>query len=109
MNKSQESAIKYFKEEIIEMRINSLNSHQGDPSRLCKVERFEVEPTEYGTFWVSAEVAAGEVGSMLHAVTSERWFVEVGKRGALNAHSFPKSLEDYKGRSWCGVNIKARF
>ena len=38
--------------------------------------------------------------------TSDRWFVLCGKRGGLRAMDYPQSLREYKGKSWCGINIE---
>lgn len=74
----------------------------------AKITEWDVEATDHGTFWIKAqtEYTALPENNVLRALSHEFWHVSVGKRGSLTAWTYPKSLKQFKGKSFLGVNIK---
>jgi hypothetical protein len=74
------------------------------------ISKFNVEPTDYNRdFWVSAEVELANLGegNLLRALCHEWWFLHIGPRGKITAHSYPQSYEQFKGkRNGFGINFK---
>ena len=104
MNKAQESAVAIFKKFLATVHIS-----QHDVEKYGKaVSKFEVEATEYGTFWIIAEIDYTNLpeGNTLRFVGREFWMVSVGKRGGLVARQFPKSFEQFIGRSKNAFGMK---
>lgn len=96
MNKHQAAAYEYIK------RITG--ERAGD---LVKAE-FSSSPTDYGTVWVRVEYSA-KPGSLLDAiVSSDGWFIQIGPRGKAVAWSYPKAVEQFAGRKWCGIHIRRK-
>lgn len=103
MNKSQQNAINFLRS-----RLEQSISPDSAERYGARVSVFEVKPTDYGTFWVRAEINYDglEPGNLLRFLCHEHWYVAVGKRGALIAHMYPDSLKQFKGRKFGGINIK---
>jgi hypothetical protein len=84
-------------------------SRDFDEARGETFTKFEVTPTgyDYG-FWVSAEVEMTGLGknNVLRILSEEHWHVYIGPRGKIDAHSYPRSLEQFKGGEFLGINIK---
>ena len=98
MNKNQHNAIEYFK--------RTLNDRITLTDRIKRgkmVTVFEVEPTDYGTFWIRAEVEMTGLpeGNLLRFLDREHWFVHVGKLGRMDAHQYPKCFEQFKHKPKC--------
>lgn len=100
MNRAQQKALDYFRQHLTSNL--SKNPAYGDT-----VTVFNAEPTSYGTLWITArtEMVGLPEGNVLRCVSAEHWFVSVGKRGALTVKMGPKSLKQFKGRKFMGLNI----
>ena len=88
MNIAQETAIEYLE--------NALTS------RLTEIKSVEITPTEYGTYWV--DVSTGYIDQDDEFDRKQNWFIQVGKRGGLVAHSYPASVKDMK--KFLNITIK---
>jgi hypothetical protein len=104
MNKSQTKAIERVRH-LLQSRISESAAEKYGQ----KITKFEVEPTDYGTLWVSAEVdhTALPDTNLLKALDHEHWLISIGKRGAITAHSFPRAFEQFAGSGYLGMNIKS--
>jgi hypothetical protein len=93
MTKSQERAIAYFRR-FMEGQLNKTEAY-GDT-----LVTFEVTATSYGTFWILAKTDMVKLGenNVLRFVEAQHWFVHVGKRGALEVKSAPKSFKQFNGK-----------
>ena len=68
----------------------------------------EVMRTSYGTAWVAIRPdipTLGEDNLLRNLERIETWHVHIGKRGKLEAWTYPKSLQQFAGKTWCGINI----
>ena len=104
MNKSQTNAIERVRH-LIQRNISTSSAERYGQ----KITKFEVEPTTYGTLWVSVEVddTALPDSNLLKFMDHAHWLISIGKRGGITAHTYPRSLEQFAGSNWCGINIKA--
>ncbi|CAB4152022.1 hypothetical protein UFOVP938_60 [uncultured Caudovirales phage] len=104
MNKSQTKAIETFRKFLL-----SDDNFGGTKDHPLELTEFSVKPTEYGTAWISAELEITSLPktSLLRALDRQSWFVEVGKLGCLTVHIGRKSLEQFKGKKFFGMNIKS--
>lgn len=78
-----------------------------NPERGDIVDKFELTATDYGAVWVCATtdmVKLGE-GNLLRALDRQHWFVQIGKGGAINVYSCPKSMRQFKGRRAFNMNF----
>lgn len=48
----------------------------------------------------------GEGNLLRFIVSGERWHLFIGPRGGVEAVSYPKSIEQFKGRQFMGINIR---
>lgn len=93
MTKSQENAIARFRRKF--------DHDMESMAKYGAVLKFEVSGTEHGTAWIRAQINLEGLneGNLLRCLTSmDDWFVHVGKNGALVAHRYPKSCNQFKGR-----------
>lgn len=99
MTKSQERAIAYFRG-FMERQLNT-NPAYGDT-----IDTWKVEPTSYGTFWITATTDMTKLGegNLLRALDRQHWFVSVGRRGALEVKSAPKSFKQFNGKRAFSMN-----
>lgn len=71
--------------------------------------QFTVKATSYGTAWVTVHADVPSLGenNVLRVLTcgDNYWHVEVGKRGKLTAFAYPRSVEQFAGKEWCGIHI----
>lgn len=104
MNKSQTAAVERVRR-LIQGGITQVSAERYGR----KITKFDVETTTYGTLWISVEVddTALPDTNVLKFMDHEHWYISIGKRGAITAHSYPRSLEQFAGSSYCGINIKA--
>lgn len=93
MTKSQERAVAYFRRFMQDQLCKT--AEYGD-----ELVTFEVTPTDYGTFWILAKTDMTKLGenNVLRFVSAQHWFVSVGKRGALEVKSAPKSFKQFNGK-----------
>lgn len=99
-SKSQQAAIDHLRRVI---------SRDFDEAHGEDFSKFEVEGTGYDAgFWVKAEVEMLGLSesNLLRALSHEHWFVFIGPRGRIDAHSYPDSLKQFKGRQFFSINIK---
>jgi hypothetical protein len=99
MNAAQQNAIAKFKS-FLTSRDNG-NYSEGIP-----VELTAFEPrVDGGMVFVSAQTDMGKEGTMLRALSHEHWLLIVGKRGAVTVKMGPRSLKQFNGRKFLGMNI----
>ena len=70
---------------------------------------FELVSAGYNAaWWLSAETEMMGLGenNVLRALDHTYWHFFIGARGAVEALSYPKSYEQFKGRMAFGMNIK---
>jgi len=100
----QQRAIDGFRR-YLEENLND-NPEYGDT-----ITKFELVATGYdASWWLSAEtemMGLGE-GNLLRALDHHYWHIFVGPRGALTAHSYPKSLEQFKGGRFTPANLNIK-
>jgi hypothetical protein len=68
----------------------------------------EVKRTSYGTAWVTIRPdipSLPETNALRGCERIDSWHVHVGKRGKLEAWSYPHSLDQFAGETWCGIHI----
>ncbi len=100
LNQKQQQAITRLKD--------VMTIHQGQTKYPLNLTRFEVTKSEYGDVMISAEMQHGDTvpeNSLLRIVDRQFWVVFVGKRGALTAKIGPKSLQQFQGKKFLGINI----
>lgn len=102
MTKTQTEAIEFIKRTITD----HLTAHAREKYG-AQITKCEVKQSEYA-LWLSIETEYTTLpeDNVLRAVSHEFWFFELGKRGAITAHIYPKSLNQFKGRKAFGFNIK---
>ena len=90
LNKSQERSIDRLCDYIAEGL-----SDIGDE----EITLVEIEEAAYcEEFWLRVRTEhTSSKGTLLSALCDQWWFVLVGKRGALTAHQYPKSYEQFIG------------
>lgn len=106
---SRNGANRFSQDQAIGRFRSFLNNHQsGTDQYQREITEFKVTDTSYGIKWISAqqEITSLPKGNLLRALDHNYWHIEVGKRGALTAHAYPKSLEQFKGKKFFGINIK---
>jgi len=106
MNKSQQKAIELFK-----YRVEQFFSAHDVKEYGAKITRFDVrdEPcgnSRFVSVAVETELTALPNGNLLKALDHTHWLAFIGDKGAINLHSGPKSLEQFKGKKqYMGMNI----
>lgn len=58
--------------------------------------------------WVTVrpDIPSLPPGNALRVTTAiETWHVHIGKRGKLEAWTYPRSLDQFAGREWCGIHV----
>ena len=105
MNKAQQTAIARLRRFIEQQEIERRPANYG-----AQITRWDVQPTDYGTLWVTAEteLTGLPAGNLLRALDHTHYFVSIGKRGALTMKIGPKSLDQFEGRQFLGININYR-
>ncbi len=81
----------------------------GDANRYGKqITNLDVKDTDYGTVTVSLQVESLGLpeNNLLRVIDHEFWLFFIGKRGAITARMYPKSLDQFKGRQYLGINIR---
>jgi hypothetical protein len=96
MNKAQEYAIAKFRRHLE----GELKNLDGSVPYGGQVTKFEVTPTDYGTFWISAdtELTGLPENNLLRALEHNHWCVSIGKRGAIVVHSSPRSYHQFNNK-----------
>lgn len=101
LNKSQQVALRAL--------INDVCGHKQEAAGHEIVWTVEVEPTEYGTAWVSLKQdipTLSENNALRSFTRMDSWFVSIGKRGALDAHCYPNYARSFKGQRLGRINYK---
>lgn len=90
MRPSQQRAVNQFRN-FMERQLNP-NPEYGDT-----LVEFEVKPTDYGTFWITARTDMTKLSpnSMLRCLDAQHWFVSVGRHGSLTVKMCPKSFHQF--------------
>ncbi len=93
MNKYQQQSVEFLIHHITE-RLDSTPKYDD------QISVFETDHTEYGTVWITlqTEMLGLPENNMLRVLSHEYWHVHIGKRGKIEAYSYPKSYEQFKGR-----------
>jgi len=101
MNTNQERAVQRFRA-FMTGQLNA-NPDYGD-----QLVEFSVEPTDYGTLWITAKTDMTKLGenNLLRALDRQYWLVSVGRRGAINVKMAPKSFDQFSGRRAFCMNFK---
>lgn len=96
MNKAQEYAIAKFRRHLED----NLKNLDGSIPYGGQVTKFEVTPTDYGTFWISAETELTGLpeNNLLRVLDHEYWFVHIGKHGAIVVRSSPRSYHQFNNK-----------
>lgn len=74
-----------------------------------QITRWELEATGYDASWwlvVETEMTGLAKGNLLRTLDHHHWHFFIGQRGRIDAHSYPKSFEQFKGRKAFGFNFK---
>lgn len=103
MNESQKQAVESFRRFVEQQHITGRPAEYG-----AKITEWEVSATEYGTLWIKAQVELTGLpeGNLLRAIDHEHYFVSVGRRGALTMRMGPRSLRQFEGKQFLGINIR---
>jgi hypothetical protein len=108
LNKRQQNAVARLRRMFDDSaaRANAVASSEATKQAV----EFAVKDSSAGSgAWVSVDIVYPNAkGTLLSAIGSEHWFIAVGERGALTAYSYPKSVEQFAGRQWMGINIKRK-
>lgn len=67
-----------------------------------------VTHTDYGGAWVSIKPDLPnlpESNALRSCYRMDTWHVHIGKRGKLEAWSYPRPFDQFKGRTWLGIHI----
>lgn len=95
LNKSQTEAIEYIKR-FMKNRMSGKFDHSLS---------FNIQMVE-GSLWVQTSFEQGKPGTLLHALSDESYNLKIGKRGKITAISYPKSLDQFKNKTFLGIHIK---
>ena len=85
---------------------DSLNTN---PKYGDQITKWELTAAGYNASWwlsVETELMNLPEGNLLRALDHEFWHLFIGARGRIEAHSYPKSLEQFKGQRVFGINFK---
>ena len=98
---SQKAAIYYIRQHIE----NGLDSK---PERKDQITCFEAKTTDYGPIWltVETEMLGLSKSNLLRFLSHDRWFFLIGRGGKIEAHSYPDSYQQFKGKRAFGFHIK---
>ena len=104
MNKLQEEAIDRFQRYVMQHDVDSAARFG------AAITEWIVSETSYGTMWIKAQVdyLGLPENNLLRALSRTYYLVRVGRRGALTMKIGPKSLEQFEGGSFFGINIKLK-
>lgn len=93
MNKYQQQSIAFVKNHIT--RDLDTNPKYND-----QITVFKTELTDYNTVWltVETELMGLPVNSVLRALDHNHWHFHIGKRGKIEAYSYPDSYKQFKGQ-----------
>ena len=101
LSKAQQSAVDGFRF-FLEGQLDK------DPKRGDCISRFEVVKSDYGSLWLIAETDMAGLGenNLLRFVSRQHWHIAIGKRGALEVWSSPKSFHQFRDGRAFGMNFK---
>jgi hypothetical protein len=101
MNKSQERAVtkvrRYVESEL------SANPEYGD-----QITEWEVKEVTPGRYFITAQRDMTKLseGNLLRFLEHTYYLFSIGRGGAVDMLMGPRSLEQFIGRRWCGMNIR---
>jgi hypothetical protein len=106
MNAFEAAGVGYFKVWLG----RSISAHDAEHYGKA-ITQFNVKD-EGGIVWIHAEVELTTLpeGNLLKCLDHEWWFVQVGKRGALTAHQYPRHYAQFAGgkKHWSGMKFKGK-
>ena len=74
-----------------------------------EITKFETKVNDYdGSLWLSVETEYMGLPetNLLRALDHDYWHFLIGRSGKMEAHSYPKSFEQFKGRKAFGFWVK---
>ena len=72
------------------------------------ITQWELTAAGYDASWwltIETELLGLSRGNLLRALDHDHWQIFIGPRGRINAHSYPKSYDQFKGRQAFGINF----
>jgi hypothetical protein len=102
MTKSQQQAVERFRQFVIAQDITRRSPEYG-----ADLTEWNVKATDYGTLWIKAqtELVGLPINNLLRALNHNYYFASVGRRGAITLKIGPKSLAQFEGGQFLGINI----
>ena len=80
-----------------------------DEDRADQITTFEIRVNDYdGSLWltIKTELLGLPESNLLRLLSMDHWFFWIGRGGRIDAHAYPDSLKQFKGKRAFGFNVK---